>query len=219
MGTILVNQTNGGMLQQYGYSTWSALRNSTMALNVSVASGQVKVANQPSFKEIDRVYLSFDTSIFSTMTIESLSLKVNATYIQGTPSFIILKSPKDNSTNLSITHFGIYTTAEYNDNPIYPTLEGWYTIELNGNAIIDSISNGEINLVLVNYEYDYVNSSPPDGSINTFNFFYNTAYLEYEASVYISPNSIPTYGKINGIDYYSGSIGKINGLSVIGPGT
>jgi hypothetical protein len=213
MGTILVNQTNGGMLQQYGYSTWSALRNTSTALNVSVASGQIRVANQPSFKEINRVYLSFDTSTFSTMNITSLILNVNATYIQGTPSFIILKSPKDNSTNLNTTHFGIYTAAEYNDNPIYPTVNGWYTIELNGNAIIDSTLNGEIDLVLVNYEYDYVNSSPPSNSVHTFNFLYNTAYLEYESSVYIAPDSIPTYGKINGID--SGSIGKINGLSVV----
>jgi hypothetical protein len=212
MATILVNQTNGGMLQQYVSSTWTALRNTSTALNVSLETGQIKAWG---ISEINRVYLSFDTSTLSMLDIASLTLNISINYIQETPSIMVLKSPTNNSTNLNVSNFGIYPTTEYCNSPIYPTSNGLYSINLNGNAIYDAVTNGELNLVLVDYTYDYLDVAPPSSSYTQVNIFYPTVYLEYGAYVSISPDSLFTYGKVNGIT--AGSIYKMNGLFVANP--
>lgn len=213
MATILVNQTNGGFLQQYGYSTWTSLRNTAIALNVSLEDAQIKSTNSPVFKEINRVYLSFDTSSLSGLAITSLTLNIVVNYTQPVTSIMVLKSPTTNTTNLNTTHFNIYSSiVQYIDTPIYPTTNGSYTITLNNNAITNAITNGQLDLVLVDYTYDYLNVTPPNDNYTQITFNYHTVYLEYVVSVDIYPDSVTSYSKMNGV--YSSSFGKVNGLFI-----
>lgn len=220
MGTILANQTNGGTLIQYN-SNWSTLRSSSTALIVSNSSAQLKAVNGGGgFLEMDRTYLSFDTSVLSGLTITSLDLKINVNYTTGTTSVIALKSLKTNSENLNTSHFNLfhaYTATNYSNSEVYTPANGWYTISLNSTAISDAVLNGELSLAVIDYTYDFMNVTP--SSFNQLTYWYNTGslalrpYLEYVAPISIAPNGVSTYGKINGVN--SGSIGNINGLSLV----
>lgn len=204
MGIITAELTKGGYLYKTG-SNWSTLENATTASFVDVSATETKAGatyDGISSYEVTRTYISFDTSVLLGKTITSLTFSVYWEPYSGGGKTIGLKSPKSLSTTLNTSHYDKTTFgSSYFD---ISTVATFSSIGLSIDAINDASNNGELNIVLMDYLYDYSTSTFTSALESGKYVKYNTPgkypYLQYTLAPSNKVNGIDDYGKVNGIE-------------------
>lgn len=205
MGIITAELTKGGYLYKSG-SNWSTLENSTTAAFADVAPPETKAGatyDGISLYELSRTYISFDTSVLLGKTITSLTFSVYWEPFSGGGKMVGLQSPKSLSTTLNTSHYDKTTfgPSYYFDITTTPTFS---SIELSIDAINDASNDGELNIVLMDYLFDYSTSTFTSALESGKYVKYNTPgqypYLQYTLAPSNKVNGIDDYGKVNGIE-------------------
>jgi len=212
MGIIIAELTRGGYLYKTS-SNWSTLRNSTTATFVDLNPPETKAGaayDGISSYELTRTYISFDTSPLIGSSITSLTLNLHWTDFPDGGKMVGLASPKPLGTVLDVTHYDITTFGNYYFDSA--TTATFSSISLSNDAINDAVTNGELNIVILEHSKDYSNGTFTLGEQLGKYIKYNTIgeypYLEYTMNNKV--NGTNNYSRINDITYTS--IGKINNI-------
>jgi hypothetical protein len=200
MGIITAELTKGGYLYKTG-SNWSTLENSTTAASVDLSGVQTKAgATYDGFTyELFRTYISFDTSPLIGASVSNITLNIYWDPFPAGGKIACLESPKSLSTTLNTSHFDKTTfgTFYFDISPAGT----FSSITLNNDAINDAVT-GELNIVLIEYSYDYSTSTLSIGEESGRYIYYDTPglypYIEY--TLVNKVNGINNYGKVNGIE-------------------
>ncbi len=201
-------------------STWAAARDAPtanypsldVATGSSYAARAVGGANLPArggLHSVNRTFMTFDTSQF-TSTPNAATLKISG--YGATDDIIVVKSSWTGSdiayTDFdAITGFSVGNTMAGNVTDYSAAITNWQTassaiepnyneISLNAAALTDMALLDNFSIVLVNYDYDYLNVEPVGTSQTTGLYFtdenpgshYNPPLLEI-----IRPDDPPSY--------------------------
>jgi hypothetical protein len=204
MGIITTELTKGGYLYKTG-SNWSTLENSTTATFVDISGVQTKAGSAYdgiSLYELSRTYISFDTSPLIGASVSNITLNIYWENFSGGAKVIGLKSPKSLSTTLNTSHYDKTTFGSFYFD--ISTAATFSSITLSNDAINDAVT-GELNIVIMDYLFDYSTSTFTTATESGKYIYYNTPgqypYIEYTLSTSI--------GKINGTSNYD----KVDGIS------
>ena len=186
------------------------------------------------FYQLRRVFLDFDTSgVTSTLSSATLDLYVRGTFVDDM-DIIILKSGHDPSaatedwystwlTGLGGTISGwsntdSEVTAYSAECTTTGTGTGYHSCDLNSAALADIKNNDELKVVVMNYDYDYLDTEPSaffDLGINfSEDIGGNGPRIDYNVAAGYTNSVMGVAGaniaKINGVA--AANISKVNGV-------
>lgn len=203
MGIITAELTKGGYLYKTG-SNWSTLENSTTSTYVDVSPPQTKAGStyDGSTYELFRTYISFDTSPLIGASVSNITLNIYWDPFPNGGKIAGLGSPKSLSTTLDATHFDKTTFGLFYFD-ISPA-GTFSSITLNNDAINYAVT-GELNIVLIEYTYDYMTTTFTSLEQSGRYIHYDTPglypYIEYTLSTSIGKiNGSSNYAKVDGIN-------------------
>lgn len=188
-----------------GATTGDSATNSPTSNDLDTVKFQRASTGRGTQYQYIRTYIYFDLSTISYTSLNSLQLQFT-TGLSGTNSgeFIACRSNAfggDGSSALTVSEYGsVFFGTNYS--PFKSTLPANVssTLDFNASAISDAETNDYLILALINYDYDYVNTSATSDLLERHYFNYSTSgtfqlFVDYNAA----PSGPTGVGKWDGV--------------------
>ena len=208
--------------------TWSELRNSTTGssatmIEITKAQSTIEARNQGPARgtypaTISRLFLHFNSGsvLPPGATVTDLELKLYGTGSEAGGDSIVVKSKLNGGFDFIATENfdSLYFATPYSSElPIWSN-SGFNTYTLNATAISDFTTNNYLDVVVIEHDYDYSNSLPSEGTIDTF----TTQHLDVRLSITYSTtgwgnniNGVLNANIVSVIGVAKASIANVNG--------
>ena len=230
MAVTDIVESQNGIGSTGSQPSWTAARNATSATannytsntNIANAIESYRTTTRgPSVYGVRRTFFFFDLStIPSGNTITGIVLKVQGygAGLSGDGNVRVAKATAfggDGSSTYATTDFDNWSPSS--PTPYASNTSTWFNVRnnitLNATAISDANTNGYLNLVLVDNEYDYPDTAPTSDVFNTNGVEFRSSTTTEKNIVTVTHAAPPSWGDaINGITFKFQS--KINGISI-----
>jgi len=217
MAVTDIVESQNGVGSTGSQTSWTAARNATSATannytsntNVNNAIESYRTTSRgPSVYGVRRTFFFFDLStIPSGNTITGIELKImgHGSGVTGDGNVRVARATAFGGNGLST-----YATTDFNNwSPSSPTpyasnVSTWYNVRnnitLNATAISDANTNGYLNLVLVDNEYDYPDTAPSSDVFNINGIEFRSSTTSEKNIVTVTHAAPPSWeDTINGV--------------------